>query len=54
MADGGYLIWRLWPDYRVMTDGRLEVFGAEKFVALQPSVPERFRALGSGSIQFRQ
>lgn len=45
MADGGYLIWRLWPDYRVMTDGRLEVFGAEKFVALQPSVPERFRAL---------
>ncbi len=45
MADGGYLIWRLWPDYRVMTDGRLEVFGAEKFVALQPTVVGRFRAL---------
>jgi hypothetical protein len=29
MGDGGYLIWRLWPDYRVMSDGRLEVFGAE-------------------------
>jgi hypothetical protein len=45
MADGGYLIWRLWPDYPVMTDGRLEVFGAEKFIELQAGVPERFRAL---------
>ncbi|MDH3211183.1 MAG: hypothetical protein OEM05_01750 [Myxococcales bacterium] len=45
MADGGYLIWRLWPDYSVMTDGRLEVFGPEKFVALQVGVSERFRAL---------
>jgi hypothetical protein len=22
MGDGGYLIWRLWPEYRVMSDGR--------------------------------
>jgi hypothetical protein len=29
-ADGGYLIWRLYPDYRVMLDGRLEVYGPEK------------------------
>ncbi len=27
MGDGGYLIWRLWPSYRVMNDGRnLEIF----------------------------
>jgi hypothetical protein len=45
MADGGYLIWRLWPDYSVMVDGRLEVFGAERFIELQVTSPERFRAL---------
>jgi tetratricopeptide (TPR) repeat protein len=45
MADGGYLIWRLWPDYPVMTDGRLEVYGPERFVELQVAGPERFRAL---------
>ncbi len=45
MADGGYLIWRLYPDYRVMVDGRLEIFGPEKFVELMGGVPERFRAL---------
>ena len=28
-----------------MTDGRLEVYGAEKFVALQGGIPGRFRAL---------
>jgi hypothetical protein len=27
MADGAYLIWRLHPDYKVLADGRLEVFG---------------------------
>jgi tetratricopeptide (TPR) repeat protein len=45
MADGGYLAWRLYPDYRVMTDGRLEVYGPERFLELQVSEPERFRAL---------
>ena len=34
MADGGYLIARLFPDYRVMVDGRLEVYGAERFARL--------------------
>jgi len=34
MGDGGYLIWRLYPDYRVMLDGRLEVFGAQRFEPL--------------------
>jgi tetratricopeptide (TPR) repeat protein len=45
MADGGYLVWRLYPDYRAMTDGRLEVYGPERFLELQVSDPERFRAL---------
>jgi tetratricopeptide (TPR) repeat protein len=45
MSDGGYLIWRLWPDYRVMTDGRLEVYGAKRFMELQGGIPERFRGL---------
>jgi hypothetical protein len=45
MADGGYLIWRLHPDYRVMVDGRLEVFGQERFLALRVVSVEQFRAL---------
>lgn len=28
MADGGYLIWRLYPDYPVLSDGRLEVYAS--------------------------
>ena len=45
MADGGYLIWRLYPDYKVMSDGRLEVFGAELFETLDLYDPESFAAL---------
>jgi len=45
MADGGYLIWRLFPDYKVMVDGRLEVFGAERFIELQVADPSRFKEL---------
>jgi tetratricopeptide (TPR) repeat protein len=45
MADGGYLIWRLYPDYRVMTDGRLEVFGAQRFREVQLGSFESFRAV---------
>ena len=26
---GGYLIWRLWPDYRVFVDGRTDLYGDE-------------------------
>ncbi len=44
MADGGYLIWRL-PDYPVMVDGRLEVYGARRFVELQLGDPANLRAL---------
>jgi hypothetical protein len=45
MADGGYLIWHLRGRYPVMVDGRLEVYGAERFAELQVTGPERFRAL---------
>ncbi len=31
MKTGGYLTWRLYPDYPVLVDGRLEVFGVERF-----------------------
>ena len=45
MADGGYLIWRLWPEYKVMSDGRLEVFGPQTLPALILRDPETFSAL---------
>ena len=44
MGDGGYLIWRLWPEYSVMSDGRLEVFGPD-LLRLQPSDSARFAEL---------
>ncbi len=54
MADGGYLIWRLYPDYRALVDGRLEVFGEERFSELMLAGPERLRQLderyGCGSV----
>jgi hypothetical protein len=45
MVYGGFLIWRLYPDYRVMFDGRLEIFGPERFRELQIDSTERFEAL---------
>jgi hypothetical protein len=46
MGDGGYLIWRLWPDYLVMSDGRtLEAFGAGLAPALLTDDPEAFARL---------
>jgi len=47
MGDGGYLIWRLWPEYAVMSDGRLEIFGPELLPRLQPSDTARFAALNA-------
>ena len=45
MSDGGFLIQRLHPHYPVMVDGRLEVFGPDKFVELQISGSDRFKEL---------
>jgi hypothetical protein len=44
-ADGGYLIWRLYPDYQVMLDGRLEVYGPEKVNELGYEGASAFRKL---------
>ena len=45
MADGGYLIYRLWPSYQALSDGRLEIFGPESFARLQITDPDSFRRL---------
>jgi hypothetical protein len=45
MSDGGYLIWRLWPAYEVMVDGRLEVYGTEAFERLHFTDPDSFERL---------
>jgi hypothetical protein len=41
-AWGGYLIWRLYPDYRVYIDGRADVYGDElmkEFLAVNDGKP---------------
>jgi hypothetical protein len=53
LGDGGYLIWRLWPGYRVLIDGRLEVFGAERYADFEivgGGGPDAFQRLDA---QFR-
>jgi hypothetical protein len=45
MVDGGYLTWRLYPDYRTLVDGRLETFGPERKLELNARLPRGFRAL---------
>ena len=40
---GGYLIWRLYPDYRVCMDGRADVYGddlIEEFLAVHDGEPK--------------
>ena len=34
-GDGGYLIWRLWPAYPVLVDGRLEVYGERLYEEIE-------------------
>lgn len=48
MADGGYLIARLYPEQRVLVDGRLEVYGEREFAELDVvdgGTPEGFQRL---------
>lgn len=35
MGDGGFLIWRLWPTYLVLSDGRLEVYGEDLYADIE-------------------
>lgn len=48
MGDGGYLIWRLWPAYPVLVDGRLEVYGERLYEDIEVAGdggPETFQRL---------
>jgi hypothetical protein len=45
MIDGGFLIWHLYPDYQVLGDGRLEVYGIERRKELGVRLPKGFRLL---------
>jgi hypothetical protein len=45
MGCGGYLNWRLFPDYQVMVDGRLEVFGPRLLASMIFTTPSAFRRL---------
>ena len=42
---GGYLNWRLFPDYEVMVDGRLEIYGSALFQSLRITDPQAFQRL---------
>ena len=44
-VDGGYLTWRLYPDYQIMVDGRLEVFGIDRSLEFNARLPHHFRTL---------
>jgi len=53
MADGGYLIWRLHPDYPVLADGRLEVYGdqaSELFQTSRRGFQQLDRRFGFGTV----
>lgn len=48
MGDGGYLLWRLWPAYQVLIDGRLEVYGESLYESIEvegDGTPETFQRL---------
>jgi hypothetical protein len=47
-GDGGYLIWRVWPTYPVLVDGRLEVYGERLYYFLDVeggAGPDTFKRL---------
>ena len=45
MGTGAYLIWRLYPDYKVLLDGRGDIYGPERYEQLTLTGPERFAEL---------
>jgi hypothetical protein len=52
---GGYLIWRLWPDYRVFVDGRTDLYGDEilsDYVAIQSASSQTNDLLQKYDISF--
>ncbi|MEE9615430.1 MAG: hypothetical protein V3T90_00275 [Anaerolineae bacterium] len=52
---GGYLVWRLWPDYRVFVDGRTYLYGDEilyDYVEIQAPGPHCEELLGEYEVSF--
>ncbi len=52
---GGYLIWRLWPDYLVFVDGRTDLYGDEilrDYVEIQQGGPQALSLLDEYGISF--
>ncbi|MFQ6099685.1 MAG: hypothetical protein ACE5OS_00410 [Anaerolineae bacterium] len=52
---GGYLIWRLWPEYRVFVDGRTDLYGDEilrDYVEIQRGGPRALSLLDRYGVSF--
>jgi hypothetical protein len=52
---GGYIIWRLWPEYRVFVDGRTDLFGDDilsDYVEIQRGGPDSLYLLEQYDISF--
>jgi len=50
---GGYLIWRLWPDYRVFVDGRTDLYGDDllrRYLTVQTARPGFERILADHDV----
>ena len=54
MNDGGFVLWQLGPDYEVMVDGRLEVYGAERLGRLTATDPASFADLDADTTSARR
>lgn len=44
--DGGYLVWRLWPRWKIVMDGRVDVYG--------PALVERYARTWGGAADWRE
>lgn len=52
---GGYLIWRLWPEYRVFVDGRTDLYGdafLREYLEIQSGGPRALALLDQYGISF--
>jgi len=52
---GGYLIWRLWPEYRVFVDGRTDLYGDEflrDYIEIQSAGPRAISLLDQYEVSF--
>ncbi len=52
---GGYLIWRLWPDYTVFVDGRTDLYGDDlllDYVRIQSGSPQALSLLAQYDVSF--